>query len=115
MNYTLLIYYDEGALTRRPQDEQSAIFAAFMAYSKALQDAGAFIAADWLKGTAAATTLTCRTGTRQVQDGPFAETKEQLGGYFVIRAAHLDEALAWAEKCPVVTFGSVEIRPSMMG
>ncbi len=115
MNYTLLLYYDEKALDRLPIEQQQSTQAAFTAYTKDLQAAGILVGADWLKGTAAATTLTSRNGARQVQDGPFAETKEQLGGYYVIRAAHLDEALAWAEKCPAAAFGRVEIRPSMMG
>jgi hypothetical protein len=112
MNYTLLLYSDESALAQLNPEQMSEMKAAFGAYTQALVEAGIFVAADWLKPTTVATTLTLRGGAKQVQDGPYANTKEQLGGYYVIKVPDLDAALSWAEKCPAAAFGMIEVRPS---
>ena len=77
--------------------------------------AGVFIETDWLHPAETATTVTLAGGEKRVQDGPFAETKETLGGYFAIDVPNLDEAMKWAEKCPHVHYGKLEIRASAMG
>jgi hypothetical protein len=86
--------------------------AAFDAYAKSLDAAGVLISADILQPASNSTTVTRRTGTLQVQDGPFADTKEQLAGTFVIDVPDLDAAIAWAGKCPAAQYGTLEIRPS---
>jgi hypothetical protein len=115
MRYTFFLYSDETLMASMPPEAQQASLAAFGAYIEDLKKAGAFVATDWLHPSATATTLTLRDGKRGVQDGPYADTKEQLGGLFMIEAPDLDGALAWAEKCPVARFGFVEVRPSRMG
>jgi hypothetical protein len=79
-----------------------------------LQKAGVFVDTDWLQPTSTATTVSLATGSKVVQDGPFAETKEQLGGYFVVDAPNLDVALDWAAKCPAAKYGRIEVRASAM-
>ena len=85
----------------------------WMAYSQELVDAGAMVAGDPLHGVETATTVRVRDGQTQSVDGPFAETKEILGGYYIIDVADLDAATAWAAKVPLAPYGSVEIRPVM--
>jgi hypothetical protein len=115
MKYTLFLYNDESAYAHLTPAQMEASVGAFQAYTKSLIDAGVFVATDWLKPSLSATTVTLRTGEKQIQDGPFASSKEQLGGYYVIEVPNLDVALEWAEKCPAAAFGVVEIRPSQMG
>jgi hypothetical protein len=86
--------------------------AAFHAYTKTLDDAGVLVSAEVLQPSEHSTTLSLGNGKRQVQDGPYADSKEQIGGTFVIDVPDLDAALAWAEKCPAAQWGTVEIRPS---
>jgi len=111
MRYTFLLYSEEASWAKMTPAEQQGSLAAFGAYVEALKQAGALVASDWLKPTATATTITLKGG-RRIQDGPYADTKEQLGGFFVINAPDLDAAIAWAERCPAAQFGYVEIRPS---
>ncbi|MGL4439453.1 MAG: YciI family protein [Bosea sp. (in: a-proteobacteria)] len=113
MRYTLFLYSEEANWAKMTPEQQQGAMAAFGGYIEALKQAGALIATDWLKPTATATTITLRGG-RRIQDGPYADTKEQLGGFFVITAPDLDAAIAWAERCPVAQFGYIEIRPSNM-
>ena len=112
MQYILLIYGNEAAnasaMAKVPPAEA---YAPWITYTEALKSAGAFRAGDPLAPVATASTVRMRDGKRQVQDGPFAETKEQLGGYYIIEAANLDEALTWAAKCPGALYGSMEVRP----
>lgn len=115
MKYSLFLYGDEAQLAKMPAEAAQGMLAAYTAYIEALQKAGVFVATDWLKPSQTATTITLRDGARRVQDGPYAATKEQLGGFFVIDVPNLDAALAWAEKCPAARFGIVEVRPSNMG
>jgi hypothetical protein len=88
-------------------------WAGWTGYLAALADAGVLRAAGGLHPPSTATTLRLREGQRLLQDGPFAETKEQLGGYFVLDVPDLDAALAWAARCPSATTGSVEVRPQL--
>ncbi len=115
MRYTLFLYSDESSfadVTPEQMEQEKAIYGAYIG---SLQEAGVFVDTDWLQPSATGTTITLRSGERRVQDGPYADTKEQLGGYFVIDVPDLDAALAWAEKCPAAKYGFVEIRPSAMG
>jgi hypothetical protein len=113
MRYTLFLYSEEAQWASMSPEQRQGALAAFGGYIEALQQAGALVATDWLKPTATATTITLRGG-RKVQDGPYADTKEQLGGFFVINVPDLDAAIAWAERCPVAQYGYIEIRPSNM-
>lgn len=113
MKYLLLIYSeDEGGPTGTPE-EQAATMKAWADYTEELATAGALVAGDALQPTATATSVRVRDGQRTTTDGPFAETKEVLGGYYLIDVASLDDALTWAEKCPGATHGTMEVRPVM--
>lgn len=115
MKYTLFLYNDELAYAEMPPEAFQASLAAYQAYTQALQDAGVFVATDWLAPSATATTVSLRDGERRVQDGAYADTREQLGGYYVIEVPDLDAALHWAARCPSAAYGTIEIRPSAMG
>ncbi len=115
MKYTLFLYNDESSFAHMPREAMQQVQAAFQAYTQSLHEAGVLVATDWLKPSATATTLTLRGGARRVQDGPYADSKEQLGGYYVIDVPDLDTALAWAERCPAAAHGIIELRPSAMG
>ena len=112
MRYSLLLNYSEASGAEAPPQVLQEAMAAFDAYAKALDEAGVLLGADVLQPVAASTTVTLRNGSLQVQDGPFADAKEQLGGVFLIDVPDLDAALAWAEKCPAAQWGTVEIRPT---
>ena len=114
MQYMLLIYDEENVVQGLPEDERNAFMGEYFAYTQELQSAGAFIAGDALQPVATATTLSIRDGKTLTTDGPFAETKEQLGGYYLIEAESLDEALEWAAKIPSARFGKIEVRPVMV-
>ena len=114
MRYTFLLYSDPADFAHMGPEDFAKLKQAYGAYIGALQEAGVFVATDWLQPVDTATTLTLKGGERLVQDGPFAETKERLGGFFVIEVPDLDAALAWAEKCPAAQTGKVEIRASAM-
>ena len=111
MQYMLAVYGDERAAEGTPREQMTEIVNAFMAYTKALQDAKVLVASNRLRPTSAATTVRTVDGQTKVLDGPFAETKEQLGGYYLIDVADLDAALAWAARCPGASHGVVEVRP----
>jgi hypothetical protein len=108
MKYMLLIYQDEQALT---DNARTACYQESTDLAHQLAAAGQFLGADPLHPTATATSVRVRGGKRLVTDGPFAETREQLGGYFLVDAEDLDEALAIAERIPGARFGTVEVRP----
>ena len=112
MRYSLLLNYSEAGGAEVSADDMAEWQAAFDAYAKSLDEAGVLLSADVLQPVAASTTVTLRNGSLQVQDGPFADTKEQLGGVFLIDVPDLDAALAWAEKCPAAQWGTIEIRPT---
>ena len=115
MKYTLFLYNDEASFANAPPAAMQQVQAAFQAYTQALKDAGVFVSTDWLRPSGTATVITLKDGARRVQDGPYAATKEQLGGFYVIDVANLDEALKWAEQCPSARRGLIEVRPSAMG
>ena len=111
MQYMLLIYDQEKTWQELPEDEQARVYHAYNTFTQELRESGAFVAADQLQPVGSATTVRVRDGERLVTDGPFAETKEQLGGYYVVEAESIDEAIAWAEKIPSAKLGSIEVRP----
>lgn len=111
MQYMVLIYQDEQNWAKLSQDEISNIYSEYMNYSRALAEAGVIRGGGELKPTATATTLRVREGKLLTTDGPFAETKEQLGGYYLIEVDNLEQALEWAAKCPTAKDGSIEVRP----
>ncbi|MEO1228506.1 MAG: YciI family protein [Myxococcota bacterium] len=114
MRYTFFLYNDESSFADASPEDREQSQRVFREYIGALKEAGVLIDTDWLQPSSTATTLTFKGGTKRIQDGPYADTKEQLGGTFVIEVPDLDAALAWAEKCPSVHFGYVEIRASAM-
>jgi hypothetical protein len=111
MEYMLLINVVESGWTTLTKEQQEQGMAAYMAYTEALTAAGVFKAGGRLQPSSTATTVRTTAGKTQVLDGPFADSKEQLGGYYLIEAADLDAALAWAARCPAVKHGVVEVRP----
>ena len=112
MRYALLLHSREPGEGEIDPEAVTAMQEAFGAYGRALESAGVLVAAEVLQHQHASSTVVVREGTPQVQDGPFAETKEALAGVFVIEVPDLDAALAWAEKCPGATYGAVEVRPA---
>jgi len=112
MRYTLLLHYPEPTAEELGPAAIAEGMRAFQAYAKALDDAGVLASAEVLERSDATTTITLADGELVVQDGPFADTKEQLGGTFVIDVADLDAAIEWARRAPSVSWGHVEIRPS---
>jgi hypothetical protein len=114
MRYLALIYSDERGTAEMTPDEQGAYTAAWMGYADDFAKSGKMLGGEALQPTLTATTVRQGNGGNLITDGPYAETKEQLGGYFLINADNLDEAIAWAAKMPNLTRGgSVEIRPIM--
>jgi hypothetical protein len=113
MKYLLLLYSEPNAGPAPGTPEQAAEMQEWWAYTDALASAGVLLGGEALQGTATATTLTSRTGSVVTTDGPFTETKEVLGGFYLIDAENLDAAMKWAERCPIMTYGSVEVRPVM--
>ena len=113
MKYMLLIYGDEGARAHAPKESMTQMFAAYGAYTQAMQKAGAFVAGAPLQPTTAATTVRVNGGQTKVLNGPYAETKEQLGGYYLIDVPDIDAALSWAARCPGASVGTMEVRPVM--
>ncbi len=114
MQFAILVYETEAQLAERDHPEkQAAYWGAYTAYSKALVEAGIMRGGAGLLPPGAATSVRLHGGKRQVQDGPFADTKEKLGGFYLIEVADLDKALEWAARCPSVAEGSVEVRPTL--
>lgn len=111
MRYTLLPHYPEMT-PRTSARKPSGRAWGFDAYARAPDDAGVLLSAEVLAPSSVTTTISRKTGDLLVQDGPFADTKEQLGGTFVIDVPDLDAAIAWAEKAPSAMYGDVEIRPT---
>jgi hypothetical protein len=110
MHYALLIY-SQPPQTPPSAEQQKQVTEAYNAYTKALVDAGAMRGGEALQDGKTATTVRLQNGRQFVTDGPFAETKEEFGGFYLIEAADLDEAIAWAAKCPGAQWGSIEVRP----
>src|SRR3954462_980987 len=111
MKFIALIYADERHYTDATPENTVATFAAHGVFAEAAGAAGVFAGGDGLQGTPSATTVRVRDGERLLTDGPFAETKEQLGGFYALECKDLDEALAWAARIPEAQFGAVEVRP----
>ena len=111
MQYLLLIHSDEKAMQTVTSEQNGAILAAYGAYVKAMTDAGVSKGGQRLRPTSTAKTVRVQNGKTQVVNGPYAETKEQLGGYFLIDAPDLDAAISWAARCPGAQFGAIEVRP----
>jgi hypothetical protein len=112
MRYTFLTYSNPADFANVPPEELGQLKGLFGAYIGALKEAGILVGVDWLQPVSAATTI--RDGGNRIQDGPFAETKENLGGYMTVDVPDLDTAIAWAKKCPMAKYGAVEIRPTAM-
>jgi len=113
MQYMLLIYSEESD-TPPPPDAMKEVIEAYFAYNDALKKAGVFLAGDALQPTATATSVRVRGPEQMVTDGPFAETTEALGGYYLIDVPTIDEAVEWAKQCPGSMYGTVEVRPVMI-
>jgi hypothetical protein len=111
MKYMLLIYSNESAYQALPKAEAEKSLAAYGAYIEAMKKSGVLVGSDRLRPTADATTVRVADGKTKVLNGPYAETKEQLGGYFMIDVPDLDAALSWAARCPGASHGTVEVRP----
>ena len=111
MQYMLLIYGNENGGSDTSETEQRAMLQEWFDYTEELRSAGVMKAGDALQPTATATTVRDDGGEALVTDGPFAETKEQLGGYYLLDVADLDEAIRWAHKCPGARTGTIELRP----
>jgi hypothetical protein len=111
MQYLLLIYANENQLEGRSEAEQKKIFGEYVELANSLRANGQYVGGNRLDLTSKATTVRVREGKKLVTDGPFAETKEQLGGYFLVEASDLDEAIRMAGKIPGARWGSIEVRP----
>ncbi len=111
MEYMLLIHADESKFGALPPDVQSQALAAYGAYTEALRKAGVVRSSNRLRPGSAATCVKVREGKTEVLNGPFAETREELGGYYLIDVPDLDSALSWAARCPGASHGTVEVRP----
>ncbi|RTL71155.1 MAG: YciI family protein [Hyphomicrobiales bacterium] len=111
MQYLLLIHSEEGAFERLPKDVAAKGMADYEAYTEALRKAKILISSNRLRPSAVSSTVRYEGDKVRVKDGPFAETKEQIGGYYLIDVPDLDAALKWAGKCPGARHGAVEVRP----
>jgi hypothetical protein len=111
MQYLLMIYGEEAAMQNRSQEDIGRVVGAFMAYTEAVKSAGVLVGSNRLRPTNTATTVRLADGKTQVLNGPYAETREQLGGYYLIDVPDLDAALSWAARCPGAEYGTIEVRP----
>ena len=111
MKYLLSIYASESEEDKMSPEDTGKLMQAYGAYSEALVKAGALQAGERLRPSTDATSVRVRGGKTEVLNGPYAETREQLGGYYVIEVADLDAALAWATRCPTSSHGTIEVRP----
>ncbi len=111
MKYALLIYGDEAAQAEATPEQQAQVMKEYMDFSASIAETGQHLGGEALDATATATTVRVRDGETLTTDGPFAETHEALGGFYLIEAADLDEAIAIASRLPGSWYGSVEVRP----
>ena len=112
MKYAMLIYETPETFAARDQASDSAeYYAAWRSYYRSLVDAGVYVGGDPLHAPETGTTVRQRDGKRHIQDGPYANTKEQLAGFIVVELPSLDVALEWAARCPSIACGAVEVRP----
>lgn len=110
MQYLLALYVDESTWDKMTPEQQKQGAGAYMAYTEALKAAGALLNSNRLRPSGTATTIRTNNGKTQVLDGPFADSKEQLAGYYLIDVPNLDAAMSWAGKCPAAQHGIVEVR-----
>lgn len=113
MKYLLLIYEDEKVSATMSDSARKDLFEAYAAYTKELRDAGCLLGGEALMPVSTATSVRVRSGRATTTDGPFAETREQLGGFYFVQVPDLDAALAWAAKIPSAATGTIEVRPVM--
>jgi hypothetical protein len=111
MQYMLLIYETPKDFAARTGEQSAPYVAAWRAYHETLLESGAYVGGDPLQAVDTATTVRLHAGRRHVQDGPYADTKEQLGGVIILELPSLDRALEWAARCPAAATGAVEVRP----
>ena len=111
MQYLLMLYADETGWSKMTKAQQEQGYAAYMAYTEALKKAGAWVGSNRLQPVSTATTVRLADGKSHVLDGPYIESKEQLGGYYLIEVPDLDSALSWAARCPAASHGTIEVRP----
>ena len=111
MKYLLMIYASEADEAKMTPADTGQVMQAYGAYTEALAKAGALKESDRLRPSTDATTVRVRGGKTEVLNGPYAETREQLGGYYVIDVPDLDAALTWAARCPSSSYGTIEVRP----
>lgn len=110
MQYLLALYMDESGWDKMTPEQQQQGVAAYGAYTEALKSAGVLVGSNRLRPSSTATTVRTANGKTQVLDGPFAESKEQLAGYYLINVQDLDAAMLWAGRCPAAQHGIVEVR-----
>ena len=111
MQFAMLIYESAEAFATRKQDPKNPYTGAWRAYYKTLVESGVYVGGDPLEVPETATTVRLKEGKRRVQDGPIADTKEQLGGFIILELPSVDAALDWAARCPAAGSGAVEVRP----
>jgi hypothetical protein len=111
MKYALLIYQNEAARQGANEKQIAEMMAAYGTYTKAMRDSGAFVAGDPMRPSATACTVRVEDGRTKVADGPYAQTKEQLGGYYIIDVPDVEAAQSWAARCPGARVGVLEVRP----
>ena len=111
MQYLFMLYADESGWSKMTKSQQEQGYAAYMAYTEALKKAGVYQGSNRLQPISAATTVRLADGKSQVLDGPYIESKEQLGGYYLVDVPDLDTAISWAARCPGASHGTIEVRP----
>ena len=111
MKYMFLIHSSEAAFKTASKADLEQTLAAYGAYTEAMKKAGVMVAGDRLQPVATATTVRVANGKSTVLDGPYAESKEQLGGFYIVDVPDLDAALSWAARCPGASHGAIEVRP----
>ena len=111
MKYMLLIYSNEKQMASQTPDDNGKLLGAYGAYAEAMAKAGVMVGGDRLRPSDASTSVKIANGKTQVLNGPYAESREQLGGYFMIDVPDLDAAISWASRCPGAGHGTVEVRP----
>jgi len=111
MHYLLMIYSDESSEAKMTEADTQAEIAAYGAYAGAMAQAGVLVGGERLRPTSDATSVRIRNGKTELLNGPYADTREQLGGYFMVDVPDLDAALHWAARCPTAPHGTIEVRP----
>ena len=114
MKYLMMIYTDEAADAKATPEQMNATMGAYYAFTNDVKEKKVYVGGEALHPTSSATTVQVRDGKTLTTDGPFAETKEQLGGYYLLDCKDLDEAIAYAAKIPGALYGSIEVRPIMV-